>query len=90
MNHWSKTISQIQEGDSEALRTALQHLEKNMKSKLHYTTPAERENLLQELRIKTYHVLTTFSFQKAPTLWEWREQVEKRNNHSVFENADSR
>lgn len=59
------------------LQAALMDLEKNMKSKLQYTTPAERENLLQELRIKTYQVLLSFSFQKAPTLSEWKEQFEE-------------
>lgn len=80
MTDWKEIIEKIQAGDQQTTEWAIRTLEPHMRKHLKYTSKTEQENLMQELRIKTFLVLTNFKFQETPGFWDWKKEQENEKN----------
>ncbi|SDO11412.1 hypothetical protein [Alkalicoccus daliensis] len=79
MTNWKTVVNKVQSGDKYSAEWAIRTLEPNMKRHLKYTSREEQENLMQELRVKTFLVLHSFRFQETPGFWEWKKEHEDKH-----------
>ncbi|MFS0750762.1 helix-turn-helix domain-containing protein [Oceanobacillus sp. 1P07AA] len=75
------------ENDLESLETILHLFEPKMKQSLLQTNFQEREDLLQELQIKTIDIIKNYDWTKGYTFWEYTEKLQS-DYYSTFQEAN--
>ncbi|RNA67662.1 helix-turn-helix domain-containing protein [Alteribacter keqinensis] len=75
MKEWRMLIERSQKGDEESTLKIIGKIEPKIRKSLYQTDVQERENLEQELRIKTMKVVQSFDTQKVPGFWEWLDEA---------------
>jgi hypothetical protein len=74
VKEWKELIENSQQGDEHSALQILKKLEPKIKKSLRQTIFQDRENLEQELIIKTLKITRSFDTSKVPGFWEFINQ----------------
>ncbi|MBM7095738.1 helix-turn-helix domain-containing protein [Bacillus sp. H-16] len=75
MKEWRLLIESSQKGNEESTLKIIQKLEPKIRKSLYQTDFQERDNLEQELRIKTMTIVHSFDTSNVPGFWDWLDEA---------------
>ncbi|AXF57942.1 hypothetical protein DT065_09365 [Salicibibacter kimchii] len=71
-------VKEAQRGDREKLATLIHQFEPRIRKCLWQTTPAERDDLRQELTLKLIEITLHYDTEKAPTITEFQALLHEK------------
>ncbi|QAS54848.1 helix-turn-helix domain-containing protein [Halobacillus litoralis] len=77
MKEWKELIEWSQQGDEQSTLKIIRKVEPKIKKSLKQTLSQDRENLEQELIIKTIKIIQSFDTNQVPGFWEFMNKSEK-------------